>query len=27
MKFNILDNSWGVSADTSVNYITKFLKS
>ena len=27
MKFNILDNSWKVSDDTSVNYITKFLKS
>ena len=26
MKFNILDNSWKVSDDTSVNYITKFLK-
>jgi len=26
MKFNILDNSWKVSSDTSVNYITKFLK-
>jgi len=26
MKFNILDNSWTVSDDTSVNYITKFLK-
>jgi len=27
MKFNILDNSWKVSDDTSINYITKFLKS
>ena len=26
MKFNILNNSWKVSRDTSVNYITKFLK-
>jgi 2-polyprenyl-6-hydroxyphenyl methylase/3-demethylubiquinone-9 3-methyltransferase len=26
MKFNILDNSWKVSDDTSVNYITKFIK-
>jgi len=26
MKFNILDNSWKVSSDTSINYITKFLK-
>jgi 2-polyprenyl-6-hydroxyphenyl methylase/3-demethylubiquinone-9 3-methyltransferase len=26
MKFNILDNSWKVSSDTSVNYIVKFLK-
>jgi 2-polyprenyl-6-hydroxyphenyl methylase/3-demethylubiquinone-9 3-methyltransferase len=26
MKFNILDNSWEVSSDTSVNYITKFIK-
>ena len=26
MKFNILDNSWNVSDDTSVNYITKFIK-
>jgi len=26
MKFNILDNSWKVSDDTSINYITKFLK-
>jgi len=26
MKFNILDNSWKVSSDTSVNYITKFKK-
>ena len=26
MKFNILDNSWKVSEDTSVNYITKFVK-
>jgi 2-polyprenyl-6-hydroxyphenyl methylase/3-demethylubiquinone-9 3-methyltransferase len=26
MKFNILDNSWKVSNDTSVNYITKFIK-
>jgi 2-polyprenyl-6-hydroxyphenyl methylase/3-demethylubiquinone-9 3-methyltransferase len=27
MKFNILNNSWKVSDDTSVNYITKFVKS
>ena len=26
MKFNILDNSWKVSSDTSVNYIAKFVK-
>jgi len=26
MSFNILDNSWKVSRDTSVNYITKFVK-
>jgi len=26
MKFNILDNSWEVSKDTSVNYILKLLK-
>ena len=26
MKFNILDNSWKVSSDTSINYITKFVK-
>ena len=26
MKFNILDNSWKVSRDTSINYITKFIK-
>ena len=26
MKFNILDNSWKVSGDTSINYITKFFK-
>jgi 2-polyprenyl-6-hydroxyphenyl methylase / 3-demethylubiquinone-9 3-methyltransferase len=26
MKFNILDNSWNMSNDTSVNYITKFVK-
>ena len=26
MKFNILNNSWKVSDDTSVNYIAKFLK-
>ena len=26
MKFNILENSWKVSNDTSVNYITKFVK-
>jgi len=26
MKFNILDNSWKISTDTSINYITKFLK-
>jgi 2-polyprenyl-6-hydroxyphenyl methylase / 3-demethylubiquinone-9 3-methyltransferase len=26
MKFNILDNSWKISDDTSINYITKFLK-
>ena len=27
MQFNILDNSWSISADTSINYITKFVKS
>ena len=27
MEFNILDNSWKVSNDTSINYITKFSKS
>jgi len=26
MKFNILDNSWKISSDTSVNYIIKFSK-
>jgi len=26
MKFNILDNSWKVSNDTSINYIAKFVK-
>ena len=26
MQFNILDNSWKVSDDTSINYITKFVK-
>ena len=26
MNFNILDNSWKVTSDTSVNYITKFTK-
>jgi 2-polyprenyl-6-hydroxyphenyl methylase/3-demethylubiquinone-9 3-methyltransferase len=26
MNFNILNNSWKVSSDTSVNYITKFVK-
>jgi 2-polyprenyl-6-hydroxyphenyl methylase/3-demethylubiquinone-9 3-methyltransferase len=26
MQFNILNNSWSISADTSVNYITKFIK-
>ena len=26
MNFNILDNSWKVTGDTSVNYITKFVK-
>ena len=26
MKFNVLDNSWKVSGDTSVNYIAKFIK-
>jgi 2-polyprenyl-6-hydroxyphenyl methylase/3-demethylubiquinone-9 3-methyltransferase len=26
MKFNILDNSWKVSSDTSVNYVAKFIK-
>jgi 2-polyprenyl-6-hydroxyphenyl methylase/3-demethylubiquinone-9 3-methyltransferase len=26
MKFNILDSSWKVSNDTSVNYIVKFKK-
>ena len=27
MKFNILDNSWKISNDTSVNYIIKLIKS
>jgi 2-polyprenyl-6-hydroxyphenyl methylase/3-demethylubiquinone-9 3-methyltransferase len=26
MKFNIIDNTWKVCGDTSINYITKFLK-
>ena len=26
MKFNILDNSWRISKDTSINYIVKFKK-
>ena len=26
MKFKILDNSWKVSSDTSVNYVAKFIK-
>ena len=26
MQFNILNSSWKVSDDTSVNYITKFIK-
>ena len=26
MEFNIFDNSWRVSDDTSVNYILKFIK-
>jgi 2-polyprenyl-6-hydroxyphenyl methylase/3-demethylubiquinone-9 3-methyltransferase len=26
MRFNILDNSWKVDSDTSVNYIVKFIK-
>jgi len=26
MKFNIMDNSWEISDNTSVNYITKFVK-
>ncbi|MDA7923638.1 bifunctional 2-polyprenyl-6-hydroxyphenol methylase/3-demethylubiquinol 3-O-methyltransferase UbiG [Candidatus Pelagibacter sp.] len=26
MNFNIMDNSWKVTGDTSVNYITKFIK-
>ena len=26
MKFNLLSNEWGVSPDTSVNYIAKFKK-
>ena len=26
MKFNILNNEWEVSNDTSVNYIAKFVK-
>ena len=26
MNFNLLDNSWKVTNDTSVNYITKFIK-
>ena len=27
MKFNILNNSWKISSDNSVNYIAKFIKS
>ena len=26
MKFNIMSNSWNISQDTSVNYISTFLK-
>ena len=26
MKFNILDNTWKISRDTSINYIVKFIK-
>ena len=26
MKFNIFNNSWKVSSDTSINYIAKFKK-
>ena len=26
MKFNLLDNTWKLSSDTSVNYIIKLLK-
>ena len=26
MKFNILDNSWKISNDTSVNYIIRLIK-
>ena len=26
MKFNILDDSWKISSDTSINYIAKFVK-
>ena len=26
MKFNILDNSWKISSDTSINYIVKLIK-
>ena len=26
MKFNILDNNWKVSNDTSVNYIVKLIR-
>ena len=26
MKFNIVDNTWAVSSDTSVNYILKLIK-
>ena len=26
MTFNILDDTWKVSDDTSINYITKFMK-
>ena len=26
MKFNILDSSWKISGNTSVNYIVKFVK-
>ena len=27
MKFNMLNNSWNVSDDKSINYIAKFIKS